>query len=95
MCFWLAYAAVVAKPTQQSGWRRTWNLGHWWIGRTAIALGIANVYLGLIDEAAEETRYVVAYSVVRPTPFCLPPLIPAWWFAQYCPPGSHSGNVKR
>ncbi len=65
------------RPTHHSRWRRTWNLGHHWIGRTAIGLGIANVYIGLIDEAQEETKYVIAYSVVRP-PSWLLEFLPAY-----------------
>lgn len=33
----------------------------------AIGLGIANVYIGLIVEGQAASKYVVAYSVVRPT----------------------------
>jgi hypothetical protein len=35
------------------------------MGRTAIGLGVANVYLGLIVEGDVSGGYVIAYSVVR------------------------------
>lgn len=40
-------------------------MSHWWIGRVAIGLGIANVYIGLILEGEVASKYVIAYSVVR------------------------------
>eukprot|EP00884_Botryococcus_braunii_P017823 jgi/Botrbrau1/4724/Bobra.0218s0038.2 len=52
------------RPVHASAYRRLWNLSHWWMGRTAIGLGVANVYLGLIVEGDVSGGYVIAYSVV-------------------------------
>jgi hypothetical protein len=55
---------IFARPLPSSGLRRAWNLGHYGVGWMAIFLGIANVYLGLVDEAHVDPQYVAAYSVV-------------------------------
>lgn len=34
------------KPPTTSHLRRLWNLSHWTLGRAAVALGIANIFVG-------------------------------------------------
>ena len=36
--------ALALRPKLTSGLRRPWNIYHWWQGRAAILLGVANVY---------------------------------------------------
>jgi hypothetical protein len=45
---------AVSKP-QTHALRRVWNAGHFWAGRIAIGLAIANVYVGLhqLNESAK------------------------------------------
>ena len=40
----LQASAFVFRPKLSSGLRRGWNLWHWWEGRAAIVLGVANIY---------------------------------------------------
>eukprot|EP00884_Botryococcus_braunii_P017827 jgi/Botrbrau1/4728/Bobra.0218s0040.1 len=55
---------VFARPLASSRVRRAWNLSHYGLGWLAIFLGIANIYIGLVNEAQAEPKYVAAYSVV-------------------------------
>lgn len=36
-----------ARPTLQSTYRRLFNVSHWWMGRAAAAIGVAEVFYGL------------------------------------------------
>lgn len=59
-------AGLLARPLPDSMSRRAWNLGHFALGWIAIFLAIANIYIGLVYEAAVHLKYVAAYSVVGP-----------------------------
>ena len=37
---------ILFKAPNTSNLRRVWNLTHWTLGRTALALGIANIFIG-------------------------------------------------
>jgi uncharacterized membrane protein len=55
----------IARPGKASHLRRTWNLAHWWNGRAVLAIGIANVYVGLTEVyQGDTTGGVIAFSVV-------------------------------
>jgi hypothetical protein len=54
--------AVLARPDKMSKVRRFWNWYHHNIGRAAILLAIANVFLGLTI-AKEVSAYIVSYGV--------------------------------
>lgn len=43
--------AIVARPNRLSIWRPIWNVFHKWNGRTALAVGIGNTYLGFLISA--------------------------------------------
>lgn len=40
-------AGILIKPPNTSNLRRVCNLTHWTLGRSALALGIANVFIGM------------------------------------------------
>jgi hypothetical protein len=56
--------ALVYRPHLDSHWRRIWALSHHWIGRSAVVLAIANIYVGMIDVKNVASGYVIAFSVV-------------------------------
>uniref|UniRef100_A0ACD5US25 Uncharacterized protein n=1 Tax=Avena sativa TaxID=4498 RepID=A0ACD5US25_AVESA len=58
----LQVTAVLARPDKMSKVRRFWNWYHHNIGRAAILLAIANVFLGLTI-AKEVSAYIVSYGV--------------------------------
>ncbi|KAM0901143.1 hypothetical protein ACQ4PT_020155 [Festuca glaucescens] len=58
----LQVTAVLARPNKMSKVRRFWNWYHHNIGRIAILLAIANVFLGLTI-AKEVSAYIVSYGV--------------------------------
>ncbi|KAK9815315.1 hypothetical protein WJX72_001554 [[Myrmecia] bisecta] len=43
----LQVLAIILRPHKEARIRRYWNWYHWWVGRSAVALAITNVYLGL------------------------------------------------
>lgn len=58
----LQVTAVLARPDKMSKVRRFWNWYHHNIGRIAILLAMANVFLGLTI-AKEVSAYIVSYGV--------------------------------
>ncbi|KAM3387912.1 hypothetical protein ACQJBY_010621 [Aegilops geniculata] len=58
----LQVTAVLARPDKTSKVRRFWNWYHHNIGRVAILLAMANVFLGLTI-AKEVSAYIVSYGV--------------------------------
>ena len=40
-------AAFLLRPKHTSKFRRIWNLTHWTLGRAALALAIANIFIGM------------------------------------------------
>ncbi len=54
--------ALAARPALTSGWRRPWALAHHWVGRAALALGVANVYVGMLDVMDAAAWAVALYS---------------------------------
>lgn len=57
-------SALVFRPHLDSRWRRLWALSHHWIGRSAVALGVANVFYGLINVRHVGAWPVITFSVV-------------------------------
>lgn len=41
-------SALLLRPLADSRWRRPWALAHHWVGRSAVALGAANIYYGIL-----------------------------------------------
>ncbi|DBB02803.1 TPA: hypothetical protein ACH3X1_013633 [Trebouxia sp. C0004] len=40
-------AGILIKPPATNVLRRVWNVSHWTLGRSALALGIANIFIGM------------------------------------------------
>jgi len=40
-------AGILIKLPNTSNLRRVWNVSHWTLGRSALALGIANIFIGM------------------------------------------------
>ena len=39
--------AALLRPGEVSKLRRLWNLGHWWLGRAALAVALGHLFFGL------------------------------------------------
>lgn len=56
-------AALLLRPKHTSKLRRVWNLTHWTLGRAALALAIANIFIGTtISNVAY--KHIIAQAVV-------------------------------
>lgn len=56
-------AGILIKPPQTSNLRRVWNLTHWSLGRAALALGIANIFIGTYLSGVAN-KHIIAQAVV-------------------------------
>lgn len=57
-------SALVLRPHKDSHYRRAWNLFHWWVGRAAVLVAVANIYEGIINVKRVGSWAVIAYSCV-------------------------------
>ena len=56
-------AGILIKPPHTSNLRRVWNLTHWTLGRSALALGIANIFIGMFLSSLAY-KNIIAQAVV-------------------------------
>ncbi len=56
-------AGILIKPPNTSDLRRIWNLTHWTLGRAALALGIANIFIGMYL-SSDAYKNIIAQAVV-------------------------------
>lgn len=56
-------AGILIKPPHTSNLRRVWNLTHWSLGRAALALGIANIFIGTYLSGVAN-KHIIAQAVV-------------------------------
>lgn len=56
-------AGILIKPPNTSNLRRAWNLTHWTLGRSALALGIANIFIGMYL-SSDAYKNIIAQAVV-------------------------------
>ncbi|DBB00678.1 TPA: hypothetical protein ACH3X3_002352 [Trebouxia sp. C0006] len=56
-------AGLLIKPPNTSNLRRVWNLTHWTLGRSALALGIANIFIGMYL-SSDAYKNIIAQAVV-------------------------------
>ena len=62
--FWLqVLLALFLRPNKNRQLRRTWNLAHWTLGRLALALAIANIFIGLTLSSVAYS-HIIAQAVV-------------------------------
>eukprot|EP00245_Coleochaete_scutata_P017231 TRINITY_DN834_c0_g1_i1.p1 TRINITY_DN834_c0_g1~~TRINITY_DN834_c0_g1_i1.p1 ORF type:complete len:951 (-),score=143.11 TRINITY_DN834_c0_g1_i1:668-3520(-) len=59
----LQIAGAIVKPKKDAKIRWAWNIYHHWIGRIAIVLAVANIYVGL-GLLKPGSGWVIAYSVI-------------------------------
>lgn len=57
-------SALLARPNKLSRWRRSWDFWHWWQGRAAAAIALANIFYGLINVQNVGAGGVAAYTAV-------------------------------
>lgn len=90
----LQLPALFLRPTQSSKYRRAWNLYHWWQGRAAAVLAIANIYYGLINIEAVGTGAWAAYTAVFAVIFCSAVGLDGFAYLQLPPPSKTPGLQK-
>lgn len=56
-------AALLLRPKHTSNLRRVWNLTHWTLGRAALALAIANIFIGMYISSLAY-KHIIAQAVV-------------------------------
>ncbi|KAL3154978.1 hypothetical protein ABBQ38_011505 [Trebouxia sp. C0009 RCD-2024] len=56
-------AALLLRPKHTSNLRRVWNLTHWTLGRAALALAIANMFIGMYISSVAY-KHIIAQAVV-------------------------------
>ena len=56
-------AGILIKPPNTSNLRRVWNVFHWTLGRSALALGIANIFIGMYL-SSDAYKNIIAQAVV-------------------------------
>ena len=56
-------AALAMRPHHTSNLRRVWNLTHWTLGRAGLALGIANIFIGMYLSSLAY-KNIIAQAVV-------------------------------
>ena len=56
-------AGILIKPPNTSNLRRVWNLTHWTLGRSALALGVANIFIGMYL-SSDAYKNIIAQAVV-------------------------------
>jgi hypothetical protein len=54
--------ALAARPALASRWRRPWAVAHHWVGRAALALGVANIYVGMLDVLKVDAWAIALFS---------------------------------
>jgi len=61
--FMQVVAGVAMKPPNTSNLRRAWNLTHWTLGRAGLALGIADIFIGMYLSSVAY-KNIIAQAVV-------------------------------
>ncbi|KAL0017909.1 hypothetical protein WJX77_004442 [Trebouxia sp. C0004] len=56
-------AGILIKPPATNVLRRVWNVSHWTLGRSALALGIANIFVGVFLSSLAY-KNIIAQAVV-------------------------------
>ncbi|DBB12339.1 hypothetical protein WJX82_006747 [Trebouxia sp. C0006] len=56
-------AGILIRVPNTSNLRRVWNLTHWTLGRSAVALGIANIFIGMFLSSLAY-KNIIAQAVV-------------------------------
>lgn len=56
-------AGILIKPPATNVLRRVWNVSHWTLGRSALALGIANIFIGMFLSSLAY-KNIIAQAVV-------------------------------
>ena len=56
-------AGLLIKPPNSSNLRRVWNVTHWTLGRSALALAIANIFIGMYL-SSDAYKNIIAQAVV-------------------------------
>ncbi len=56
-------AGILIKVPNTSNLRRVWNLSHWTLGRSALALGIANIFIGMFLSSLAY-KNIIAQAIV-------------------------------
>lgn len=82
----LQVSAILLRPNKGHAARGAWEFMHFFAGRAAIALGIANVYIGL-NIQGESATYYIAYSAV------LGALVLVWFGKELIDILSHPGKL--
>ncbi|KAI7840047.1 hypothetical protein COHA_006253 [Chlorella ohadii] len=87
-------SALVARPNKMSRWRRSWDFWHWWQGRAAAALAVANIFYGLINVQNVGTGGVAAYTAVFSVIAGSAILLDGYAYVQLPPPALTPGLQK-
>ncbi|CAM6125239.1 unnamed protein product [Calypogeia fissa] len=56
-------SAILIRPKREAKLRRYWNWGHWWLGRFALVIAAANIFVG-IHLANASSTWRIGYGVV-------------------------------
>ncbi|KAL4422108.1 hypothetical protein ABPG77_003393 [Micractinium sp. CCAP 211/92] len=75
------------RPSLVSRYRRTWNLYHWWQGRAAVVLAVANIYYGMINIQALGAGAWGAYTAVFGVIVASAIAMDGYKYVQLPPPG--------
>ncbi|PRW44294.1 cytochrome b561 and DOMON domain-containing protein [Chlorella sorokiniana] len=87
-------SALVTRPNKLSRWRRSWDFWHWWQGRAAAALAVANIFYGLINIENVGTGGVAAYTAVFSVIAGSGILLDGYSYVQLPPPAMTPGLQK-
>lgn len=79
--------AVALRPKKTKQLRRYWNISHWTLGRAALLLGIANIFIGMyissvaykniIAQAVVLGGLFILYMLKRDVDYLRVPVVPA------------------
>lgn len=79
--------AIAFRPKLTSKYRRIWNVCHWWNGRAAVVLGVANIYYGLTKIVDTGSYGWGIYTAVFSTIVFAAIAKESWEYVQLPPPG--------